>query len=306
MSESPETDAIESMRPLAVAAAASASQAARIAQRMAERSADRARAQAEQERQLEELRREARGAYRELARREDWIGSASREDLAEAADVLGRGGDPRDRDALRRIEESGRDRFGADWRGTDGDQGRSDRPDSESAAEELTARAEEAERAAAELRERAEAEQVRAAEAREEGREDDAKRHEGSAADLSEQAAARSATGEQARGEASGARDQGEGPVSEQDAQATTSTSDLAGGEGSEQRGQSRAKTAGAEGSDHSAALPDETGQGAQLPVGAGAPRPGLRWAQGRARLGSSGGATGWKSRAGRDNEAER
>lgn len=116
MSESPETEALESMRPLAVAAAASASQAARLVQRMGERSAERARAQAEQERQVEELRREARGAYRELARREDWVGTASQEDLAEAATVLGSGQDPRDRDALARIEESGRDRFGGSWR----------------------------------------------------------------------------------------------------------------------------------------------------------------------------------------------
>ncbi|MFC3687309.1 relaxase/mobilization nuclease domain-containing protein [Aquipuribacter hungaricus] len=115
MSESPETEAMESLRPLAVAAAASASQAARMVQRMGERSADRARAQAEQERQVEELRREARAAYRELARREDWVGHASADDLRQAVEALGSGADPRDRDALHRVEESGRDRFGDAW-----------------------------------------------------------------------------------------------------------------------------------------------------------------------------------------------
>jgi len=303
MSESPETDAIESMRPLAVAAAASASQAARIAQRMAERSADRAReqaaAQAEQERQLEELRREARGAYRELARREDWIGSASREDLAEAADVLERGSahnDPRDRDALRRIEESGRDRFGADWRGADDDQGRSDTPDRETAADEHTARAEEAERAAADLRERAEAEQVRAAEAREEGREDDAKRHEGSAADLDEQVAARSAEGEQARGEADRAREtSGTG----EDATST--------GEQTTTAGEDRGRDAGNASQDQAAAEPSELADNGDAGAGAsGGRRLSMSRARGRGRVNGKTGAAGRPKNAGYNTEAER
>jgi hypothetical protein len=307
MSESPETDAIESMRPLAVAAAASASQAARIAQRMAERSADRARAQAEQERQLEELRREARGAYRELARREDWIGSASREDLAEAADVLGRGGDPRDRDALRRIEESGRDRFGADWRGADDEQGRSETADRESAADEHTARAEEAERGAADLREQAEAEQAQAAEAREEGRGYDARGHDDGAEPWEEKASVFDAQAHQARAEAERAQGRNEGTEGTADTPGTgakTSDGDAAGREGGEPQPGAADGTARLDHSD--AASSAKIGEGAPVSMGAGTRRPGLRWAQGRGRLGGKSGATGRLAAPGRRDEAER
>lgn len=312
MSESPETEALESMRPLAIAAAVSASQAARIAQRMGERSADRARAQAEQERQLEETRREARGAYRELARRDDWIGAAAREDLAEAADVLGTGNDPRDRDALRRVEESGRDRFGQDWRQSpderDEDRGQGRDQDQPGASvEDLQARAEASERAAEELQERAEEERARAVQVREEGREDDARTHEGAAAGLSDQATARAAEATEAHAEAERAREQGGRTDGEQGAETKTSTPDESGRQGSEKEPQATQEKGAQTQTDHETAAPSsEAGQGAPVPAGAGARRPGLRWAQGRGRVSGKSGAVGRPSLPGRESETER
>lgn len=314
MSESPETEAMEAMRPLAIAAAVSASQAARIAQRMGELSADRARAQADQERQLEEMRREARAAYRELARRDDWVGSASQENLNEAADLLGTGKDPRDRDALRRVEESGRDRFGLDWRQSpderDQDRGQAgDQDEPGASVEDLQARAEASERAAQEVQERAEEERARAVQAREEGREDDARTHEGTAAGLSDQARARAAEATEALAEAERAREQGEKTGVKQGADTKTSAPDESGRQGSEKEPQTTQDKGGQTQPGHEAAAPSgDAGHDAPALAGAGSGgrRPGLRWAQGRGKVRGKTGAAGRPSLPGRENEAER
>ncbi|WP_298991914.1 relaxase/mobilization nuclease domain-containing protein [uncultured Pseudokineococcus sp.] len=317
MSESPESDAIESMRPLAVAAAASASQAARIAQRMAERSADRARAQAEQERQLEELRREARGAYRELARREDWIGSASREDLAEAADVLGRGGDPRDRDALRRIEESGRDRFGADWRQNSDSAGddRGSADGDQRGGEEVGQyedRARDAEVAAREARESAEEHRRNAEWAREDGRLEIAWGYDERAAEYEQKAAGFDEEAERSRAEAERLREQAGESDGEQDAGTKASTGQEDGAKGGEEeRAPSDSREEGdSSRPDHERAASTTEG-GHDEPVAAGAAAGGGRRlsmsrARGRGRVNGKTGAAGRPKITGRDTEAER